>query len=386
MPYEDLALTVDADRLQQDGLDYITTQAPDWDPDPLTGWLLAVVARMAVEVALLAGRVDPWIFTYFGEKVLRIPALDAVAATGTVTFTLTDTLGHTILEGAQVDIDDVGFETTADLVIAPGASTGSVPIIAVVAGAVGSGLVGASVELISPTLIWVDSVTLDAPTAGGQDAETGVEYVDRLADEIPTLSPKAILIADFEALALKNPAVDRALAIDNYVPAGMGGTPPAETDVEGAVTVALRDAAGAAVSTPVKNAVEADLEAGRVLNIDVHVIDPTATRVEVHFTAHCYPEWDPAAVQAAAVAAVQAFLSPATWGQPAQGERRKWVDEPTVRRLDLVGVVYGVEGIRHVDTLTLAIYGDPQATADVALAGPASVPASDSVVVGTVTT
>jgi hypothetical protein len=361
VPYIDLGVTTDAVRLQQDGLDYIVDQSPGWEPDPLTEWILAAVARMAVEVAILSGQIDPWIFTYFGEKVLRIPAIAAAAATATVTFTLTDTLGHTITAGAQVDIDGFGFTTTEDLVIAPGASTGVVPVVAAQAGADASGLAGSSVDLRSPTLIWVDSVALVGTTTGGVDAETGTDYVDRLADELPTLSPKAILIDDFEVLPTTIAGVDLAVAIDNYIPAGPGGTPPAVIGAENAVTIALRDESGGPVASGVKTLVNTLLtgDGERITGTLISLIDADYQPVAAAFAVQVAAGWDVATVNAQVVAALAGFLDPAIYGiDQTSGRGRRWRNEPTVRRNDLIAVAYGVEGVRHVSEMWL---GGPRA-------------------------
>jgi hypothetical protein len=55
-----------------------------------------------------------------------------------------------------------------------------------------------------------------------------------------------------------------------------------------------------------------------------------------------------------------------------------------VRRNDLFGVLYDVQGMRHVDTLTLALGGGTLGTADLTLPGPAPLP-SPGAVNGTVT-
>lgn len=334
----------------------------------LTLWLLGAVARMAAEVVVLAGRVPLAIFQYFGEQVLKIPVLDSTAASGVVTITAADTDGHTLDAGAQIDIDGVAFITTADAVIAALSTTATAPVVAIQAGSAGTGLTGGDVQLVSPTEVWVDSVSLNAPTTGGVDGESDDEYVDRLSDELGTLSPKAILLADFEAIARRDAEVYRALAIDNLVP-------PSTTGVEGAVTVAVMGATGAAVSSAAKTRVEDALEAGRVLAIDVHVIDPTVTPIDVDWAGTAYDGFDPASVQAAGNQAVTDFLDAAAWGRPPNGDPEQWVDEPIVLRNDLFGVLYAVPGLRHVTSLELAETGDPLGVADVTLAGPAGVPA-----------
>jgi hypothetical protein len=396
-------------------------------------WILSAVARIAVEVVVLAGRVPVGIFKTFGTDVLGVQPITAIAATATATFTLTDTLGHTIGAGAQLDVNGVGFETVADLVVAPAASSGSVGIVALDAGAAANG-VQTPATLVSPTLVFVTGVVLGAPTAGGVDDEDDDAYVDRLADTTPTLSRKAILIDDFAALARDDAEVYRALAIDNLNPAAATGTAtttnaspnltlvtpttswangmtlhgagiPAgttivsgagtatmvmsanatasaagvaitgdDTNAEGHVTTIVQNAAGAAASPTGKARVLAAMNANRVLNLVPHVLDPTTTQVDITWTATAYAGYDTTATRLAANQAIADFMNPARWGNPPGGDEFAWVEETKLRRDDLVWIVHNTPGIRRVDSLQLAVHGGSLATADVTLAGPGAIP------------
>jgi Baseplate J-like protein len=382
--YQALNLPFDAEQLRQDARDWITAQAgPGYVIDPWTDWLLSAVARMGVEISVLASDFPPEAFSEFGTDVLRVPTLEATVAGGSVTVTAVDDVGYTLVVGATLDLQGVTFETTADLIIAPGDTVGTAPIAATVPGVAGSGLTG-DATLIAPTPVWVQAVSVDAQTIGGTDGETADEYRDRLADELPTLSPKAILIEDFAALARRDAEVFRALAIDLYVPAGPGGIPVAQTNVAGAVTVAVISTSGDVVSNAAKTRVRTALADGRVLALQVAVIDPTYTSIDVTFVAHAHPQFDAALVEAQAEAAIAEFLSPAAWGRSLALDATSWVDEPSVRRNDLFGALYRVDGLRHVDTLTLAIHGNALGVLDLALAGPAALPRPGTIV-GTVT-
>lgn len=370
--YHDLQLSANPEEIRQDAVDWITDHAPaGFVITPLLDWLISAAARMASLIVVLASRVPKAIVQIVGEQLLGVTVLEATAATGTVEFTAVDTDGHTVPEGSQLDIQGRAFITVAPAIIPAASTTATAPIMAVDAGADGSGLTGPA-ELISPPLIWLAGVELQGTTIGGVDGETPDEYVERFADETPTLSTKAILIRDFEALARRDLEVARALAIDNFVP-------PSTTGVAGAVTVALVTAEGTAVSSAARARVEATLEEDRALNLDVHVIDPTFTDVDVAFTITARAGYDTAAVADEAEAAIAEFLSPARWGLPPESDQDAWVDEPIVVRNDLIGVLYDVPGVRHVSALTVGETGGALAASDLTLDTPAALPRAQTV-------
>lgn len=391
MDYLDLDFgSVDAEDLRQDGRDFIQAQAPaGWRLNPFLDWMLGAVARMIVILVALAGQVPKAIFKAFGVTVLRIPALTATYATGAVTVHANAGSGGTLDAGATIVIDGVGFATTASSGAVAAGATAVVPIQAAVAGAGGSDLVGTSVRLSSPAVTWIDSITLNAPTEGGVDGETDDEYVDRLADEIPTLSPKAILLEDVAAIARADIEVYRALPLRHYVPAGPGGTPAAQTGVEGAVTVALIAQSGDDVSEDAENRVEAAIvqDENRIVSVTCYVIAPTRSGVKVSYVAQAFPDQDPVAAKATGNSALMSLLSGAVWGVPADGDPTDWIDEQIVMRNDLIGALYRTGVFRHVSDVRLALVGNALGTADLVLPGPAAIPELDEAnITATVTT
>jgi hypothetical protein len=378
----DLDLTTSSTQLTDDAAAWAEDQKPGWtlSPGHLETMAVEMFGRMASILAILAQTHSRAIYGDFVSTVLQVPTLTPTAATGTAIFTLADTIGHTIPAGVQLAVGGVAFTLADDATAAAGTSTAIGPIVAVDTGAAASGLSG-PVELVD-LLAFVDTVALDGVTTGGTDGETPDEYVDRVHDELPTLSLALVTPRDAELLAQRVPPVDLAMAIDRYVPAGPGGTPAAQTDVDGAITVAVRDSGGLDIAD--KTAIVAQLAQRRVSGLLVSVIGPTGTAIDVTFTGRCYPGWDPITVRDQAVSAIQGVLSGANWGVPSAGEERRWINETVVERNDLINAAY-VQGMRHIDTLTLAVGGGVQGTADITLPGPAPVPSAGAVT-GTVTT
>lgn len=392
MDYLDLDLgSVDAEDLRQDSRDFIQAQAPaGWRLNPFLDWMLGAVARMVSILIALAGQVPKAIFRDFGVTVLRIPAVTATYATGTVTLNANLEAGSAtgLDAGATIVIDGVGFTTTAASGPVAAGGTATVPIQAVLAGSSASQLTGASVLLSSPAVTWIDTITLVAPTEGGVDGETADEYVNRLADEIPTLSPKAILLEDVAAIARADIEVYRALPLRHYVPAGPGGTPPAQTDVEGAVAVAVIAQGGSDVSEEAEDRVEAAIvdDEQRIVSVSAYVIAPTRSAVKVSYAAQAFPGQDTDAAEATGNAALMSLLSGATWGVPADGGPTDWIDEQVVMRNDLIGALYRTGVFRHVSDVRLALVANALGTADLTLPGPAAIPELDETNIAAVVT
>lgn len=390
MDYLDLDLgSLDAEELRQDGRDFMQAQAPaGWRINPFLDWLLGAVARMVVILVTLAQQVPKAIFTAFGISVLRVPMISATYATATITLNANAGSGGSLDAGATIVIDGVGFVTTAASGAVAAAGTATVPVQAVVAGAGGTGLTGTSVQLSSPAVTWIDTITLTAPTDGGFDGETADQYVDRLPDEIGQLSPKAILLEDVAATARADLEVYRALALRHYVPAGPGGTPPAQTGVEGAVAIALITQAGDDVSDDAEDRVEAAIvqDDNRIVSVTAYVIKPTRTAVKVSYTGQVFPGQDPALAEETGNAGLMSLLSGVTWGVPGDGAATDWIDEDVVMRNDLIGALYRTGVFRHISDLKLALVGNALGTLDLTLPGPAAIPElAESDIAATVT-
>lgn len=375
--YIDVQVETDPEQLAQEALEYLAEVIPGFDPAEgnLEQWLVRAQARIAAEVRDLAADVPAAIFRKFGADLLNLPPNEAAPAAITSTWAMNDTAGYTIPAGTVVSIDATGdvalpFQTVVDVTVAPGALTtaaGAVLLEQVLdtdageGGASGNGLTGPAT--LVDVLDFVNGITLVGSTTGGADAEEDDAYLNRLRRKLQLLSPRPILPDDFAVLAQDVAGVWRAVAIDLYDPANPSVQTPR------AVSVAAVDVNGAAVSVAVKDAVKAYLEQRREANFRVFTIDPTYTTVNVAVTVTAKPGAVLSEVDAAVEAALASYLSPATWGIPADGDARDWVNVPAVYYLEVATVVNNVEGVDRITALTLN-----GGTADVALAGKAPLP------------
>jgi hypothetical protein len=323
------------------------------------------------------------VYRTLGQKILRNPPRDGVQATGLATWSYTDTLGHTIAAGtfltlAAPDGTRVLFETRNTVTIAPGSSTtaaGAVELLAVDPGTAANGL--SSDPLPEEIESGFNAIVVTAPTAGGEDAETDEEYLNRLADSASTLAYTLVLSEDFAVDARNNvTGVDRALVLSGYRPTDSTSGNP------GVVTVVPIGATGADPGSTIRTALQVRQQALVPATVIVYVTTPTYTTITVTFTGKAVAGFDPVDVEARAEQAVLDFIDPARWGLPKVGDQRDWINTPIVRFQDIVGVLDRVDGFDYYTALTLN-----GGTADVTMTGaaPLPAPAPTSTATGTVT-
>lgn len=357
--YIDFPIETDPGVLTQDAFDYLQTRIPGWLPSEgnLDVWMLEAIAQMASELRDVASAVPVSIFRYYGQTLLSLPPINGVQALMTNTWVLRDTLGHTIPAGTKVGVRDAsgtlfGFTVLNNVVVTAGSSSTAVGGVTLIADDIGVGLTGytppdASVTLIDP-LEWVSLITNNSAITGGIDAETDEAYLSRLSAELQLLTPRPILPNDFAVLSLLNASVGRALAIDGYDPAA-GGTFGNAREV----SVFVTDVNGAALSAGQKTAVATMLAGYREVTFIVNVLDPTYNTINVVSTVKAIDGFDLTDVDTRVTAAITSYLSPANWGLPLSGDTPNWVQQQTLRYLDLANVIKDIEGVNYIVSLTI---------------------------------
>ena len=193
----------------------------------------------------------------------------AAAATGTVTFVVQ--AGAYIPSGTALQaLDGVQYQTTADAVVV--GTSGTAPLLAVVAAAAGNRDAGQSLTLVSP-VVGVQSTATAGLLSGGADVETDDALRARLLARIQQ-PPQGGAASDYVAWALGVSGVTRAWVYPQELGAG---------------TVTVRfvrdnDGTGAAIipdGTEVA-AVQAYIDARRPVTAQLTVLAPTA--VPLNFT------------------------------------------------------------------------------------------------------
>lgn len=204
-------------------------RVPGWIPHPLaedTAIIEVVGFQNAITNGQASGTFDN-IFAVAGASLFGIEPRGATYAVADSTWTLTaeaTALGATIEAGSEVRVqvtatESIGFIVAEDVVVAPDAGVtadGEVPLVALVAGADGSGLTGTALK-VTP-LDAVASIELDGISQGGQDAEEWEAYLDRMTRRLRRLTFGIVRAEDAEDVARDVDGVARVLVIDNFVP------------------------------------------------------------------------------------------------------------------------------------------------------------------------
>jgi uncharacterized phage protein gp47/JayE len=312
--YVDPELLNDETAVAEGNLAAIRDLVPSWIP-PEGGIETAFAEALAIGQATVASLViddERNRYAGFGEVVLSLPRGAAAPARSQATITAIDTLGHLIPAGFQFVCatpsgDPVPLITTVDALITAGATTVTgVLVQALETGIVGNGASGLAID--RDDIAFVQSIQLEQPTAGGIDEEALSDYVSRVVFAARRRSFLPITPADYARVTLDVPGVGRALAINRQNPA----TAPA--DAPGHVTIIVATSTGAVVPTLVKTAIDtyfASLD--QVRGSIVHVVDVTIQSIAVAATVKAAPGVTSAAATAAATAAIQTLLSPATY-------------------------------------------------------------------------
>jgi hypothetical protein len=153
----------------------------------------------------------------------------------------------------------------------------------------------------------------------------------------------------------------------------------ADASAAASLTVVPVDSTGQPVPSGVRDAILAELAGRTQQGFLFSVTSPTYTSVSAVFAATAFPDFDVATVLTNGIAALTAYLSPATWGLLPFGDQRSWRQDTTVRYWEAVTALNQAEGLDHVTSLTLN-----GGTADIVMTGVAPMP-TPSTITGAVT-
>lgn len=353
--YIGVPIDTDPGDLAQEVFDDLAIAFPGWLPADgnLDVRLISAFAQIAAETRDLASDVPDTIFQVFGAQFLGIFPILGAGASISATFTARDAVGYTIPANTLLQaIDSSGntlFWTTAQDYVIPATSTTVVGVLMSVELGVainGTSYLSGQVTLVDD-LEFISSIVTTGSAAGGVDAETTDDYMNRLRAELTLLTFRPVLPQDFSILAQNIPGVARAVTIDGWdTTAGTSGNLRE-------VTVFVVDSTGHDPGSPVRSAVDAYLQSQREASFLVNVAAAHYTTVNTSYGVVAAAGVDHTALKASIDAAIANYFLPSNWGQPAFGDTVSWVNQDHVRYSGLMAVVQDVTGVDHVVSLLI---------------------------------
>lgn len=189
---------------------------------------------------------------------------------------------------------------------------------------------GTPLEVID-NLPMVDGVYLYTPVLGGRDPETEEQYAARAEQARSAKTTSLARVENFENYAAGSPLVGRAHVLDLYDPAIPGVVAP------GHITLVVTDPSGSPLTESNAAALEEDIADMALASLNIHVIAPTYTTVDMAITVRVASGYDPEVVSAGVEEAIRAWLTPERWD---------WA--PAITPYMVVGRVDPIPGVAEV--------------------------------------
>lgn len=344
-PYLDLVIS---DKSEQDIFDGAVQRmriaVPEWTPRE-TNIEVLLLEAMSMQVAELVYAINRLPDSVV-ETLLKLYGIErdpGQQPQTDLTFYMAGGAGYTIPAGVKVvlslsgGLEPVSFTTTETLVIPPGETTGRIN------GVLGdrytseaNGIAeGSTVELID-SVVYVDRVELAYTVYNGRDAETDDAYFVRAIQRLDRITETLVTPKHFEALALEEPYVQRVIAIDNYDPTTPNGNPGQD---KGHLALGVYGAFSP-LSDGEKSALLANINSKKLAILDVHLIDPVVTVIDVTASIYVLSGYDSGTVIDNVKTAIRNYLSPQTW---------EW--STRVRTNALISLIASVKGVDYVNTM-----------------------------------
>lgn len=303
-------------------------------------------ADVIYSVNRLPGRIEEDILALY--DVARFPG---AVATGNAVITWDTSRTATVTAGLRFEVPgtDIVLEVTTTTT-GTGASL-TVPVRALEAGAAPNAVASGAALDVLDSIPFAVSVALSGTLTGGADPETDTAYLERAATRLARVTSSLVVADHFVAYCLEDPAVTRAVAYDQW-----DGTGSLVTTDLGYVTVAVYGNA-AQVAAGKRTALAAEMDERAAAMITPVVIPATITTVNIAATVEALAGYDTTEVRDACIAAIRAYVNPATW---------EW--DASVIDTEIIALLDDVPGVDYVVSGTVTPSGTTTITTPAGLA------------------
>ena len=351
-PYVDLTLfDLTAQSIYQESVEYAKTAFPEFNPRPGTveNALLESSALQASTLVTAINRLPDSLM----QGLLALMGFARISATpslAVVEFEVTINTGVTISAGTVVSYDVFDgdgvltqylYETTQDLEIASGNTSGTVSVQAVTPSEYPDVPIGSSLTLIS-TSPYILTVSLDSLSTVGANAETDTEYFNRAVKFLASLNASLTTSSQMtNYIATVYPTVAKFKVYDLTDNDDMDFD---TADAPGFVTVALCDENGDPIASPQKTIIQNDLSGKTVAGLTVELYDMESFAVDVEVSVVAEDNYSTATVSTAVSSAIESYLSVLGWN---------WLESVDAKYL--TAIASRVAGVKYVDSVECSL-------------------------------
>lgn len=341
-PFVDLRIyDLDVQEIFDNARMHIESRMPDVTlrEDHTETILIEAMALMIAENTIAINRLPSSILTAL-LKMYGSPFYEGKAPVFTVKFKSVDNFHHEVPANTRValqinDSEYIMLSTETAGNIALGQSEVTVTATTTDKTSAGNKIaIGTSLDLLDQ-LPFVEEVTLASLVTPGEDPETDVVWLNRSVQKLNRLTDTLVVADHFQSAALEETGVYRAYAIDNYN--GTTNTP----SVPGHITVAVYGAEGALSSTR-RQEILSVLQERSIVNLTVHVVDPTITNVNVTATVIGQTGFSDDDIRANVTAALKERFTPYTWD---------WRKE--LNKNELITAIGSAPGVAYLKNITV---------------------------------
>lgn len=325
--------------------------SPEWTPreDQTEVMLMQSMAVEVAEAIYAINRLPNSIMV----ALMRLYGIDRDAgafAETRIQFDVLNGMGYTIPARTRLRLPSsqgfgtTVFETTAELSIPYGFTSGTVPAVATEVTDSVNGVPPATRFEVLDQMHFINMVVNVDTILGGRRPEADKEWFNRGVQRFGRLTDTLVTAKHFELAALEDPRVRRSRALDNFDPTVVDGT---VGDHPGHLTLALYGDGGL-MPAEVKQAVIDSFATRKFAPLILHTVDPVVTSIDVTVRVLPNKDYTNERVSDAVSTAMRDWLNTDTW---------KW--KGTVYYNEIIGLISELPEVDYVTQLVTPI-GDVQ--------------------------
>lgn len=343
--YVDLTIyDKDTQDIYEMAVSVIQNALPEWKPEEghTEVVLIEALAQEVMETIYAINRL-PGAIVQTLLQLYGVTRAEGAQPTTTIRVFLSDSYGHDIAAGTRFmlnlgeGVEPVIFSSNIGVVVPPGSTYADVAATGDRFTDEANGIVSGEIVDLLDAIPYVDYAALQSTVTGGMPEETDDKWLDRGVTRLSRLVDTLTLPSHFTAAALEHGYVTRATTLDNFDSTAGSGTPGSHP---GHVTVAVYGN-NESVASADKTALDVEMEAKSLANLEVHITDPTINTVNITASIMTAPGYTDAQAIAAAQAALVDGLSPAKWD---------W--STTLYKSDIIAIMAKAPGVLRVTSVT----------------------------------